>query len=192
MITLFGVNYLKYRVDYKVGIRKQDNLIDRINNIETILKGVTSKTDLENDLYAQISKQAFSIIESNTDLDTGFINILNLTQRKIISFAVRYLESPYRNNKNIVNDYIDIEASTIRNDIRHFANDVFTEKKSKLDFSTYIKKNTNIETIINVMIQRLKENGLDNDAYITLFKGFVKNLFIEYIKGYRKWVRLQV
>ncbi len=192
MMTLFFINYLKYRSDIRITERKQDNshefLKEKINSLELIIKEDVLRRDFRTKLETEISHVAFSIIQANTDLTPEIINILNQFQLKISNFAIKYIDSPYRNNKTIVDNYINIELETIINDIRHLSNDTFKNKKNDLIFYNYVVKYSNLNTHINVLIQRLKENGLTKDEYINLFKRFTKNAMLEIIKGYRKWV----
>ena len=194
MIGLFLINYVKFRADTVISRRKSDNshqaLTDKINGLEIVVKEDLVNREFRANLESSISRKSFDIISSNTDLTDEFINILNLLQIKVKNFAISYSNSQYRENKKIVENYLEIEINTVKEAIKHASNDAFTGKKKDLKFFDFIRYiNPAIDTNTNVLIQILTKNGLSKDDYIGLFEKFIKDMLLDYIKSWRQWER---
>lgn len=188
-------SYLKTRADNKVSRKKSENshilLSEKLDKIDKLVKESELSREFKENIEKAISGKAFDIIQANTDLTDNFINILNLLQIKVKGFAVTYSVSPYRKNKKAVKNYLEIEINTIREAVRHAGNDTFKGAKDGKTFSTFLKYyHPEITTATNVLISILTKNGLSKKEYMELFEIYINDLFLNYIKGWRRWERL--
>ena len=194
MVGLFIINYMKFRSDIIISRNKSDKsheiLEKKLSKLESALDKEITEREFKHKLSNSITRKAFDVIQYNNFLSKEFISILNMTQVKINNFAIDYFDSHYRVNKDVARDYLNVVANSIREDIKHLELDLFKGEKRGLKFNDFVRKYSNIDTVINVMIQRLVENGLDRKMYIHLFENFIADLFTEFIKGYRTWERL--
>jgi len=189
------LHYMKTRSDVRFSRKRNDEsivaLTKKIDSVEKIVKEDRDDNKFRVRLESAISKKAFDVITSNTELelDPSAISILNMLQIKINKFAVYHSTSPYRTKETSVENYIDIEFGTIMEDIKQVYNGHFKEKYLDKSYYDFILANTDITTFTKVMIQRLTENGLDKEQYINLFVKYIDNLLKEHTKGYKKWIR---
>lgn len=195
IISLFIINYLKVRADNRIYRKKSEKVISsltkKLEDIESIVIAGADSRELIDKLDKAISKKGFEVISANTDLGNDMINVLNMFQIKVKKFAISYFESQFRVNKNIVEDYIQIEMNTIMEFVKHTYNDNFKGVRKNLTFFENIEKITNSIVCTNVLIHRLIENGLSSVKYRELFEKYIADIFKEHIKGYRLWIRMK-
>lgn len=203
IVTTLGANalqYLKTRAAQRGDKNEIKEAIDKIDQRLSIAEEKQSKTECEEKIKKRLSdniiQKAFSIISANTESINGSLKaILNATEQKITKFAISHRDSLYRKEgKDKWEEYLKLKASAIKDQIKHLANDIYPEKKEvngeMMDYDQFIYHTTEIQTEISVMIQRLVENGMNDDQYIDLFVNFIEKLFKQQIKGWREWVRL--
>jgi len=213
MWTLLGIlitnlaailsSYIKTRADNLASRRKIENnhtyLSNKIDSLQKTVKHSEVSRELIRTIHLGLSNEAFFIIAANSDITASMQTALNYVQIRIRNFAANYVLSPYRKNKQLVENYLPIELATIEGNIRHVFNDTFTGvkeiefkgKKRKYTCYDFIKEdNPEIQTETRVLIATLTKNGLEDAEYIAVFKNYIHTYLINLIKGWRKWERL--
>ena len=183
----------KKNTDYRIDIFSR--LDTKVDAIQRDLKMHIHKDDNDNKIRQAILDKSFDIISVNSDLSQRIKFLLIAGQRSLISFAIEYYNSTYRTNENDKKDFLKIITDSINDKLKSVALGQFTHIKDirgePLDFVEFIKQNTEIYVAIKLFIQTLAKNGLSHSEYILVCEDFLKDVFIEGIKGWRAWSKIK-
>jgi len=194
MVTLFVINYLKYRADINLSTKKNEEshkyLRSELEVVRNSVNQILIHQQFEKLMYDKLTETAFNIMTLNPDLDAKISLVLNTTLIKVRDFASKHHKSPYRKNKDIVKNYLKIESNTIFSNIDGIVDDIFGTKKidgKTYSYSEFAKEFSDIKIIVNIMLRRLADNGFTDDEYIKSFDRFIRELMTEQINIWRKW-----
>lgn len=179
--------------DYRNSVFK--NLDVKIDEIKKDLKFHVNKDIDDNKIRQAILDKSFDIISVNSDLSQKIKFLLIAGQRSLISFAIEYYNSTYRYNENDKKDFLKIVTDSITDKLKTVALGQFPQIKNvrgkELNFVEFMKKNTGIYVAIKLFIQTLAKNGLSHESYVLVCEDFLKDVFIEGIKGWREWNKIK-
>jgi len=186
-------NIEQKNTDYRVDVFKKLDV--KIDEIKTDLKIHVNKEENDNKIRQAILDKSFDIISVNSDLSQRIKFLLIAGQRSLITFVIEYYNSTYRYNENDKRDFLKIVTDSINDKLKTIALSQFTHMKNvrgeNLNFVEFIKNNTGIYIAIKLFIQTLAKNGLSHEDYIAVCEDFLKDVFLEGIKGWREWNKIK-
>ncbi len=202
----------RYKVNNEKKLSNRDVILtDSLRDVETIVIGtkdevkelrqevkeLRQETDFERVLRNSISSSGSQIANLNYGLNSNAKNIVTFVTRQIEDFAFLFYYSPYRGEPDEMEDYLQTDVKEKKAKACIFIDSVYKPikvfKNKKYKLSTFLEdidtlkgvdKYLSCNTIMELLIMDLKENGLNKAKTIEKFTKFIN----EYLKSLIKTI----